>query len=73
MATTLPQYHENKLEPVHSDEVALQDVLNRLQSLIRKGVELLKSERPVPDPASDASYGSISSGDLGEFSNDIEA
>jgi hypothetical protein len=70
MANTLPQYIENKLVPVHIEQKALQHVLANLQSAIRTGVDLLKSELPVPRPAIDASYGNISSGDLGEILND---
>jgi hypothetical protein len=69
MAATLPQFHKNNLQPVEIERLELRDVLLILQAAVRRGVDLLKSERPVPDPASDATYGSISHGDLGRSSD----
>jgi hypothetical protein len=69
MAAPLPQYHENTLQPVDIEKPVLQDVLNSLQLAVHRGVHLLK-ERPVPERVSDATYGSISHGDLGGCSRE---
>jgi hypothetical protein len=67
MASTRPQFYPNTLQPLSIDKSTLQDTLNDLRAAIRRGVDLINSSYPPPDPSDPTRFGTIFNGNLGKI------
>ena len=65
MTAEIPQYFQNNLEPVHTDEQGLQHALDQLRRAIRRGVGMIEANSAAPDPKDNGAFGAIYHGDLG--------
>ena len=69
MAATRPQYFENKLQPVSIDKTTLLNVLAELRAAVSRGVDLIETGCPPPDPADKNAFGTIFNGRPGRFAS----
>ena len=65
MSAEIPQYFKNTLVPVKTDRPSLQNALDELQAAVKRGVTLIESNCPPPDPNHNHAFGSIYNGELG--------
>lgn len=67
MTNSLPQFYSNHLKPISLDEPDLRNTLRILKRAIRKGIQIvLSSERPGLIQPTNATHGTIFTGDLGK-------
>lgn len=67
MSAEIPQYFKNSLAPVQTDKQSLQIVLEELCVAIRRGITLIETKCPPPDPDDNHAFGSLYNGELGMF------
>ena len=60
-----PQFYENHLQPIEVTEEGLLEVLAKLRAAIKKGVELIETQHPPPDPSEKDAFKTIYNGNLG--------
>lgn len=65
MSAEIPQYFANSLVPVQPDRASLQNALEELQAAVQRGVTLIESNSPPPDPSHNHVFGSVYNGELG--------
>jgi hypothetical protein len=59
------QFFENHLQPIEIDRTSLLRVRAELRAATRRGVELIESACPPPDPMNSVAFGNIFNGHLG--------
>ena len=73
MSAETPQYFKNSLVPVKTDRQSLQNALDELQAAVKRGVTLIESNCPPPDPNHNHAFGSIYNGELGTATSNVPA
>ena len=67
MATTLPPYFKNTLEPVDINKASLDNALAELRAAVKRGVDLIETDWPPPNETDQDAYGDIFNGSLGRL------